>query len=62
MAAEDVFDFLLHGDGAFFACILVVVHVTNDDDGLEVGTVPVVEEVDDALALEVHDDLFLADG
>ena len=62
VAAEGVFDLLLHGLGAFEAGILVVVHVANDDDGLQVGAVPVVEEVDDGLALEVHDDFFLTDG
>ena len=62
VAAEHVFHLLLHGFVAFLAGILEAVKVADDDDGLQVGTVPVVEEVDDALALEVHDDLFLADG
>ena len=56
------FSLVENADDAKDAVNQVFTHVANDDDGLEVGTVPVVEEVDDTLALEVHDDLFLADG
>ena len=62
MAAEDILHLLLHTLGTLDALIFKVIHVADDDDGLQVGTVPVVEEVDNGLAFKVHDDLFFADG
>ena len=41
---------------------LVHVNVTHDDDGLQVGTIPVVVEVFDDLVVEVLDDVEQSDG
>ena len=60
MQAENVTHTLFHGLGAFLAFILKILQVADHDDSLQVGTIPVVEEIDNGLTLEVHDDLFLA--
>ena len=53
-AAVEVFvDFGFHG---------VDVDVANNDDGLEVGTIPIVVEAGDDRAFEGADDFFKADG